>query len=204
MSLRHKTTAVSATTVAVLILLTAGCSGSTDTTDKVTSSKSSAGSTGSGQAAGQMDEVASGAAGANIDPMNLPKPVVSLTTPRPTSSDPDATARIDIYSIKRQGRLAILTLSITPKTNSTDSVAQFTFMGNHFFSPSLVDPVNLREYEVVSSSKGSLSTGNTSARSYSGQPMFVWAVFAAPPPNVQKVNLNLYSFLPTFMDVPVQ
>lgn len=204
MSLRPQSTAVSASAVAALMLLTAGCSGSSDTTEKTSSSKSSTASPKAGPAAGQKDKVESGAAAANIDPMNLPKPVVSITTPLPTNSDQNRTGRIDIYSIKRQGKLAILTLSITPKTNGTDPVALFTLMGNRFFSPSLVDPVNLREYEVVRSGDGSLSTGDTSARSYSGQPIFVWAVFAAPPPNVEKVNLNLYSSLPTFMDVPVQ
>ena len=34
--------------------------------------------------------------------------------------------------------------------------------------------------------------------------MFLWAAFAAPPTNVEKVNLNIIDTLPTFIDVPIQ
>jgi hypothetical protein len=204
MSPRPTSTAAVATAVAALMLFTAGCSGSPDTVEKASSPTSSAGSPSSDPAAAPKDKVDSGAAAAGIDPMNLPKPVGSFTAPLPYDKDRKTTGRFDIYSLKRQGKLAILTMSVTPTFSTVESASLFSLMGNHGLRPTLVDPVNLREYAVLRGGSGPLVTNNVSARSYSGEPIFFWAAFAAPPANVAKINLNLYDTLPPVMDVPVQ
>jgi hypothetical protein len=202
MSLRPVSTTVSATALAALMLFTAGCSGS-DPAEKAGSSKSPAGSSGSSPAPQQKDAVDSGAAAAGIDSSNPPKAIASVTSSVPYSKDPKATAKFDIYSVRRQGKLAIMTLSVTPKFSSPDPAALFTLMGAQFFSPTMVDPVNLRAYGVVSSGSGNLATSAPNAQAFSGQPMFVWAAFAAPPANVEKVNLTLFDTLPAITDVPL-
>jgi len=194
--------AIVSAALATLMLVTAGCSPSPDNAgDKAGSSKSSKSADASGK---QQDVVDSGAASAGIDPMKPPKPVTSFTAPAPYVKDPEATARFDIYSIKRQGKLAILTLSVTPTFSTVDPAGLFSLMGNHLFSPTLIDPVNLREYKVVSTRSGNLSTSDISTKTPSGKPIFVWAAFAAPPANVGSVTLNLYDTLPGIAGVPVQ
>ena len=38
----------------------------------------------------------------------------------------------------------------------------------------------------------------------SGQPMFVYAVFAAPPADVTKINVLFADSIPALTDVPIQ
>lgn len=209
MMTRSMPSALSAAVIGALMLSTAGCSGSAGTIERATPSASSAGSSSAGASsqtptAGQKDPVDNGAASAGIDPMNPPKPIASLTAPAAYTKDPKAKALIDIFSITRQGRLATLTMAVTPTFDSVDSVSLFTLMGHHTFRPTMVDPINLRKYDVVTSRSSRLSSSETSTRAYSGEAMFIWAVFAAPPANVTKVNLNLFDTVPTIMDVPVQ
>lgn len=202
MSPRPMPAAIFSAALATLMLVTAGCSASPDSTGGKDSSSKSAGSAdASGE---QQDAVDSGAVSAGIDPMKPPKPVTSFTAPASFNKDPEATTRFDIYSIKRQGKLAILTLSVTPTFSTVDPASLFSLMGNQSFHPTLVDPVNLREYEVVTSGSGSLSTNDISTKTPSGKPIFAWAAFAAPPANVSSVTLNLYDTLPGITSVPVQ
>ena len=201
MSLRPIPAAIFSAALVTLMLVTTACSGSQDSNGGKDGSSSSSGSA---DASGQKEVLDNGATSAGIDPMKPPKPVTSLTAPATFEKDPGATTRFDIYSIKRQGKLAILTLSVTPTFSTVEPESLFSLMGNHSFQPTLVDPVNLREYKVVSSGSGSLSTNDISSRTPSGKPIFVWAAFAAPPVNVSRITLNLYDTLPGISGVPVQ
>jgi hypothetical protein len=187
--------------LATLMLVTTGCSASLNGSGEKDGSSNSSDSAASGQ---QKDVGDNGAISAGIDPMKPPKPITSFTAPAPYEKDPAATARFDIYSIRRQGKLAILTLSVTPTFSTVDSPSLYSLMGSHSLAPTLIDPVNLREYKVVSSGSGNLSSNDMSAKTLSGKPMFLWAAFAAPPTNVSRVTLNLYDTLPGITGVPVQ
>lgn len=97
----------------------------------------------------------------------------------------------------------ILTLSLTPKFATPGCASLYALLGGPtYFKPTLVDPVNLRVYGVVEGGGKGLSSAHTTATTYSGAPMFLWAAFAAPPTDVE--NLNIFDTLPTIMDVPVQ
>lgn len=197
MSLRRRSAVLSAGALVTLMLVTAGCSASSDTAaDKSGSSDSSADTA--------KDEVDNGSAAAGIDLQNLPKPIASLTVHAPYDQDLKATARFDVYSIKRQGKLAILTMSVTPTFSTVKRVSLFGLMGERGFRPTLVDPINLRSYRVVRSNSSPLITDEVGAKAHSGEPMFIWAAFAAPPAGVAKVNLNLYDTVPAILDMPVQ
>ena len=201
MSPRPMPAAIFSAALATLMLVTTACSGSQDSTGGKDGSSSSSGSA---DGSGQKEVLDNGATSAGIDPMKPPKPVTSLTAPATFEKDPGATTRFDIYSIKRQGKLAILTLSVTPTFSTVEPESLFSLMGNNSFRPTLIDPVNLREYKVVSSGSGNLSSNDMSAKTLSGKPMFLWAAFAAPPTNVSRVTLNLYDTLPGITGVPVQ
>jgi len=202
MSPRPKPAAIFSAVLVTLLLVTTGCSGSLGGSGKKDSSSNSSDSA---AARGQQEDVGdNGAISAGIDPMKPPKPITSFTAPAPYEKDPAATARFDIYSIKRQGKLAILTLSVTPTFSTVEAPSLYSLMGSHSLAPTLIDPVNLREYKVVSSGSGNLSSNDMSAKTLSGKPMFLWAAFAAPPTNVSRVTLNLYDTLPGITGVPVQ
>lgn len=207
---RSMPSTLSAAVIAALMLATAGCSGSAGTIERAAPSASSAGSSSAGTSSptpndGQKDPVDNGAASAGIDPINPPKPIASVTAPLPYRADQEATGRFDIYSIKRQGKLAILTMSVTPTFSTKESPSLYSLLGAAAsFSPELVDPINLRVYTVVRATNGPLSTNPVRSRTSSGRPLFIWAAFAAPPANVTKLNLNVHDSVPPFMDVPVQ
>jgi hypothetical protein len=96
------------------------------------------------------------------------------------SDDPKAKLRVDVLSLKRKDKLLVLTLQVTPTHMLIGTQALFTLLRIRFWSPELIDSVNLKQYSVVKASS-SLASSVTSVRATSGQPMYLYAVFAAPP-----------------------
>lgn len=150
------------------------------------------------------DPSQNGAADAGVDPQQQGKPVATTTVPVGYKEDHKAKAKIDILSLKRSGKLLVLTAAVTPQL-SDDSLQPtlFALMGNHSFDPSLVDSVNLKQYSVVGGA-GPMHSSDIAVRAGSGSSMFVYAVFAAPPADVAKLDVNFYDGVPTFVGVPIR
>lgn len=204
--------------IAVLLpaaLATAGCtadsgSGAGATTTATTAAggttTTAAGGTGTtGTTAATVDPSKNGAAGAGVDPSNPGTPLATTTVPLPTAQDPDATLRVDILGLRRQDRLLLLTAAVTPTTTSSDARTLFAMLGQHTWTPKLVDTVNLKEYSAARAKSSSyLQTDDLGVSAVSGQPAYVYAAFAAPPADVTKMTVSFQSSVPPFPDVPLQ
>ena len=189
--------------VAVLATGVAGCS-SNETPPAASPSGSQ---TSTAKASASVAPAASqdnGAADAGIDANNPPQPIGTATVQIPISEDPKAKITVDVLSLRRKDKLLVLTAALTPTNSSDGAQAMFTLLGNGFWSPSLIDSVNLKQYSPVRvSGGGELMTSVTSVRAVSGQPMYVYAVFAAPPQDVTHLAVIFNSSVPVITGVPL-
>jgi hypothetical protein len=116
--------------------------------------------------------------------------------------DPRGTLTVDILSLRRKDKLLVLTLQVTPKDSLSQPQALFNLLGGTFWVPKLIDSVNLKEYDTVQGSS-ELQSSVTSTRAGSGQPMYLYAIFAAPPAGVSSLNLIFANAFPTLNDIPI-
>jgi hypothetical protein len=188
----------------------AGCSGSSSgASGGATSAGSGTGSASAGAASGgttpSADPTANGAVAAGIDPANPGTPVASAVLPAPMQQDPKATLKLDILGLKRKDKLLVMTAIITPTNTLAEPQLLYYLLDTHSWRPALIDSTNLKLYSPVrSASSGVLITNVTSVRAAAGSPLFLYAVFSAPPPEITKINVQFQDTMPLLNDVPVQ
>ncbi|MGW2152392.1 hypothetical protein [Nonomuraea sp. NPDC001699] len=117
-------------------------------------------------------------------------------------------ARVDITALKRQGRTVTLNWTITAtdgKVNVHNGLGTGT-LDYTVANVSLIDPVNAKRYRVARNGTGPDATcvcsGTQGQFLESGQASTLYAVFAAPPPEVTKVNVEM-PMLGVLTDVPL-
>lgn len=194
---------VGAAALAAAALLTACSSGGSSPVATPTTAAASAAASPS---ASPADPAKNGAADAGIDPTNPPAVVATATGIVPTPGDPKATTRVDVFGLQRHGKLLVLTAAVTQTTSAPafPQTSIFSALGAKFWSPELIDPVNLKLYKVVRSSGGDeLQTGPNSANAAIGQPLYVYAAFASPAPGVTALDLDFGGGIPVIRDIPV-
>ncbi|MBE1534183.1 hypothetical protein [Actinomadura algeriensis] len=130
------------------------------------------------------------------------KPVAQGTFDSPNVEG--ATVDIAVMGLKAQGRLATLTVLLTPRMPADERRGRLVRIHGGPLTTSLIDPVNLKRYVPVADSTGAtlqpsgmdtwLAHGNATALVYT---------FAAPPENVPAVNVQV-GVWPTFRNIPVE
>ena len=156
----------------------------------------------SGSASADPEENGSAAAGVGLEALDNPIATVEARTGM--EKDPEGTVKVDILGLKRKDKLLILTAAVTPTNSLAEPQNLFRVLGSHSWSPTLVDTANLKQYSVVRAKGGRLASGDLSVKAASGQPMFVYAVFAAPPTDVTKINILFADSIPALTDVAIQ
>ncbi|MCC5575681.1 hypothetical protein IMZ11_08495 [Microtetraspora sp. AC03309] len=117
---------------------------------------------------------------------------------------------VEITGLKRQGRLSTLTLTVTNK-----GVARWQMNSGMGDTPaglgltvagiSLVDPANGKRYTVARTGaypKAKCLCSDYDLFTEPGEVLPLHATFAAPPPDVTKINVDL-KILGVFTDVPI-
>ncbi|WP_436756875.1 hypothetical protein [Streptosporangium sp. V21-05] len=117
---------------------------------------------------------------------------------------------VEITGIRRQGRLSTLTWTVT--NNSDDRWQMNSDMGDTpgglgltVAGISLVDPVNGKRYVVARTGKypkAECLCSDYDVFTEAGEVLSLHATFAAPPPDVTKINVDL-KVLGVFTDVPI-
>ncbi|MFC5834496.1 hypothetical protein [Nonomuraea insulae] len=117
-------------------------------------------------------------------------------------------ARVDITSLKRQGRTVTLNWMITAtdgKVNMHNGMGTGT-LDYTVSGVSLIDPVNAKRYRVARNGTGEdakcVCSGTQGQFMEPEQASSLYAVFAAPPPDVTKVNIEM-PMIGVFTDVPI-
>ncbi|MDX3111217.1 hypothetical protein ACIBO5_03220 [Nonomuraea angiospora] len=117
-------------------------------------------------------------------------------------------ARVDILGLKRQGRTLSLNWAITAldgKVNVHNGLgtAPLDFTVS---AVSLIDPVNAKRYRVARNGTGQdarcVCSGTQGQFLEKGQTSTLYAVFAAPPADVTKINIEM-PMIGVLTDVPI-
>lgn len=196
---------ISAATMTVLALTATGCSGSgseKETTGTSAVAPTSPSASTSAGASANPEENGSAAAGVGLEA--LANPIATVEAKTGMEQDPEGTVKVDVLGLKRKDKLLVLTAAVTPQNSLAEPQSLFRVLGSHSWMPTLVDTVNLKQYSPVRAGGTSLRTGDLMVKAGSGQPMFVYAVFAAPPADVTKINVLFADSIPVLTDVPVQ
>ncbi|HEY7485551.1 MAG TPA: hypothetical protein VH912_13895 [Streptosporangiaceae bacterium] len=114
-----------------------------------------------------------------------------------------AKVEIGIVELRVVGKLADLTLSITPRVPGDTSPNVYELNGNTDPDVSLIDTINLKRYVVVKDSSGKqLQPDYIYVHLRNGQPNVQTYTFAAPPAGVRAVDV-VFGQWPPFRNVPV-
>jgi hypothetical protein len=143
------------------------------------------------------------ASGTAASPPSRANPLATIEAPIPLDGDPRATVMIDLLGLERQGKLLVLTAAVTPHNSLAKTQSLYTMFGGHSWHPQLVDVQNLKLYQVVSAGQP-LQTSDLGDEVASGFTLFVQATFAAPPPDVATINVQMADQVPAFTNVPIR
>ncbi|MEV4171793.1 hypothetical protein [Nonomuraea sp. NPDC049709] len=124
------------------------------------------------------------------------------------SGDTYGKAKVEITALKRQGRTASLNWTVTATDGKVNmhngmgsAVLDFTVSG-----VSLIDPVNAKRYRVARNGTGQdaecVCSGTQGQFLESGEAVTLYAVFAAPPADVTKINVEM-PMIGVLTDVPI-
>ena len=130
------------------------------------------------------------------------------TTVVPDVEHPDDTATIGVQPLTVEGGTTVLRLVVTPHFSSvsdSEAVQLDDVFGGLIFGPSLrlVDAENLKEYTVVHELNRWWATDQTPVEALNGEPMYAYAVFAAPEDDLDAVDVVLREDWAPVADVPV-
>ncbi|MFB4319922.1 hypothetical protein [Actinomadura sp. 21ATH] len=113
-----------------------------------------------------------------------------------------ATLEIGIIELKVSGRLAHLTLVLTPRNAGSDQVSVSQLNGRSAPDVALLDTVNLKRYRVVRAGSRQLQPHYIFDKVRNNRPNVQTYTFAAPPESVRAVDVSFGQWAP-FRNVPV-
>lgn len=159
--------------------------------------------------AGSSGDSASGSSGTAVEggapSVDTARDAIVTATLGAPPQAPSAEVEIAVMGLRVRGKLATLTVRMTPRipAGGPDDASPYELNGNEGIDPSLIDPVNLKRYVVVEDSRGhEMATDDITTDLRNGEPGMLQFTFAAPPENVKAVDLQFGGW-PTFRDVPV-
>lgn len=184
--------------LASAVLLT-GCTDGGDD-DGGTSSAAEAGSSTRSGGGGTQES----GSDARVEDVNLGSPIVEQTVALPERPEDEVT--LGVLDLTVRGKVMVLRMAVTPKfssESSSESISLNDALGEGYFTPTLLDEENLKEYHLIEQfgPTGWKSDENTSA--VNGTPILAWAYFAAPEDDIDAVDLRVRDGFPAFLDVPI-
>ncbi|MGV9772154.1 hypothetical protein [Streptosporangium sp. NPDC003464] len=117
---------------------------------------------------------------------------------------------VDVTGLRRQGRLTTLSWTITNTGDTKWNMSSLmgdtpAYLGLTVAGVNLVDPVNAKRYRPARTGTGGATKCLCSEYDITTEPgevLPLYASYAAPPPDVQKINIE-FPILGVFADVPI-
>ncbi|WP_432789868.1 hypothetical protein QYM46_16690 [Brevibacterium sp. K11IcPPYGO002] len=186
-------TALSAAAAALALTMTACTSGDDAEDPNPEGAETQETGQESGEAAGSTEESGSAEA-AGLDPNDLPDPVASREIPATVEGDDTATMTVELFPLKRQGETVVAQFAFTVNSDKTDEDDDgddlYGYLGGNW-TPFLVDSQNLRKHNVLDKFPQRAQTNIQQTTFKPGQTHYAFAVFAAPPPDVNEVEVSV-------------
>lgn len=176
---------------ALALTLTACSSGSDAEEPNAEGAETQGAAQESGEDAGSKGESGSAEA-AGLDPNDLPDSVASQEIPAAVDGDDKATMTVELFPLKRQGETVVAQFAFTvnsEKTDEDDGDDLYGYLGDASWNPFLVDSRKLRKHNVLDKFPQRAQTSYQSTKFKPGQTHYAFAVFAAPPPDVDEVEV---------------
>ena len=185
--------ALSAAAAALALTLTACTSGDDAEDPNPESTETQEADQESGEAAGSTEDTGSAEA-AGLDPNDLPDPVASQEIPATVEGDDTATMTVELFPLKRQGETVVAQFAFTVNSDKADEDDDgddlYGYLGGSW-TPFLVDSQNLRKHNVLDKFPQRAQTNIQQTTFKPGQSHYAFAVFAAPPPDVDEVEVSV-------------
>ena len=194
--------------VGVVALMLAGCTGTATSTE--TAKPEAAASVSASESTSDGDEVVidedSGLTAADIT--KLGDPVATAEIPALVDGDPAATMTVNLYGLKRDGKTVVGTYSFTVNTTAPDpkAVSLFSVLGDMIWFPYLVDSENLNKHLPLGGKQrlAMALTDSTFLKVTPGATLYGYAVFAAPPEDVDTMDAVIAEGAPMATDVELR
>lgn len=148
---------------------------------------------------GGGNQGSSGSFTPGVQRLDLTKPLVEETF-TVAGSEQD-TVTVGVLGLEVDGKVQVLHLAFTPRfaSEADDAKISLSDMVGYSFHPELVDRNNLKVYAVVDDVKT-----DTSATTVNKQPMYVYAVFAAPQDADKTFDVRLDDVRQPFVDITAE
>ena len=132
----------------------------------------------------------------------------SITVPV-DAERPDDLVTIDVQSITVEGQVMVLRFSVTPDFASEDDATGISLFDVYTADApgafiQLIDRVHLKEYSVIYDPPNHWMSESTDVESRNGEPMYVFATFAAPEDPIDVVDVTFRDDWPTVVGVPIE
>lgn len=167
----------------------------------------SASATGSEDEGGEnsSEELDTQAGEAGVDPTEPPEPIATVEAPATDSTGEPTTLTVDLLEARREDELLVLTVRFTPAEGDGKPQWLYHYLGQETWAPQVIDTTNLRVHNVV---KGEgqpkpLLTDYQGTKFGPGQRYYAFAVFAAPPEDVESVTVNVVGGAESLTEVPL-
>lgn len=185
----------------------AGCSNGNDAPDEngsdTTATTAAPGSDkGSGDTPADDEEAAgdpqkNGAAQAGIDLADPPDPIGEVTVP--IDEDGITETKVEVLEAKKRGKVLLVTFRFTPEGTTSNDVSIYGAMGNHSFSPELIDLENLKKYKYVPSH----TVDDIAVSGKVGEPLYGYTSFPLPPDDLEAIDMKVSELAPPIEDFPL-
>lgn len=150
-----------------------------------------------------------GAGGAGVQDADLEDVLVEQTVTVPT--EPGDSVTVGVRSLRVEGDVTVLELVVTPdfaSVSDSESLSLYEIWRGAAsqFRPTLLDRVHLKRYKIVDAGPANevFATDSVYTETVNGQPMRVYAVYAAPEDDIEAIDVVLADPWPAFTDVPVE
>lgn len=189
-------------TAAAMALVLTGCAPETDAQPSETDSTQSEAQLSPTPTDAVVDEDDTAA---GVDLSDLGEPVASSDVPAVVEGDPDATMTVAFYGLERDGETVVGTYSFTVHSDSTDPRWIYHYLGDQGWRPYLVDPENLNKHDVLRGEGGQeAQTAYQGVQFAPGQTLYAYAMFAAPPEDVDAMDVAIVDSAPMLTGVEIR
>ena len=167
----------------------------------------SASATGSEDEGGEnsSEELDTQAGEAGVDPEEPPEPIATVEAPATDSTGEPTTLTVDLLEARREDELLVLTFRFTPAEGDGKPQWLYHYLGQQTWAPQVIDTTNLRVHNVVKveGKPKPLLTDYQGTKFGPGQRYYAFAVFAAPPEDVESVTVNVVGGAGSLTEVPL-
>lgn len=146
------------------------------------------------------------ASAAGINPGDLGDPIAVSTIPAVVEGDPEATMDVALLDLRRDGDTVLMNISFRVNSEDGQDNARwiYHYLGGQIWQPHLIDSTNLTRYDVLGIFPNQAATNSQGSMFSPGQTFYAYAAFAAPPADVESLNVQLVDGAPLIMDVQLR